>query len=111
MSRKPIASMTLIRGTGACHAYMNGVVMSEFERINRQHDFEMDGALRKLKCIKSQRDELREHDMQDLMAYLYKKHSLGYRIVDKIENAWCVFFGTLMELGIVKYGRKRKKGI
>ena len=100
---KPIATMTLIRGKGECQAIMNNVVMEEMARMNRRHKYEMDTMSGELAAARIHRNKLLAKELEDLRVRLAKPTSLWERFKEKVEIAWCVFFGTLIELGLIEY--------
>lgn len=88
-----IASTTIIRGKGQCEAYMNNVVMKEMKRQNDRHAAEMAVMTKSRNGLLADRLEAYKPE---------QKESLWHRIKEKLEIAWCVFFGMLLELHLIE---------
>ena len=88
-----IASATIIRGKGECQAYMNGIVMEEMRKQNERHAAEM-------AVVTASRNRLLADRMNSMKPV--KRESWLHRVKEKIEIAWCVFFGMLLELHLIE---------
>lgn len=111
MTRRPIATMTRIHGTGQCQAIVNGVVMEEMARMNERHKYEMNVISGELEAAKTHRNKLLAKDLEDLRVQLARPTSFWARLREKMEITWCVFIGTIMELGSVTYVRSSEEDI
>lgn len=116
--RDPIVNMTLIRGKGDCQAIMNGVVMEEMEKMSKRHKYEMDILRCELDILRCELEASRSHeyellakDLAELRVRLVRPTSFWELFKEKVEIAWCVFIGTLMELGSITYVRDSESDI
>ena len=89
-----IASTTVIRGKGQCEAYMNGIVMEEMRKQNDRHAVEM-------AAVRASRDRLADGLIESYKRV--QRESWLHRIKEKIEIAWCVFFGMLLDCVWAKF--------
>ena len=90
--------MPIIHGEGECTALWSKVVMKEIAKMNEAHEKELLTMSYKLHHLESKLDEKRARDLKDLRKRLAKPTSHWERLKEKVEIAWCVFVGTIIEL-------------
>lgn len=98
-----IATMTVIRGNGACEAFMNGVVREEMLKINAKHDIEMKKTNAALQATTNHRNKLLADRAAALRQYNVRPRSIFSRIKDSIVNAWCLFYSFGWAIGFWKH--------
>ena len=94
--------LPVIHGEGDCMEFMYNVVKGEMIKMDERYKNELALVRSELKTARSTKSKLRAKDLEEWHADIEKKPSLLVRSANAIETAWCVFFATLMELGLIK---------
>lgn len=89
---KRIATATVIRGNGACEAYINGVVKEEMRRQQAKFQAERERAA----AVEASRNRLLARQKTELMRKTYYRPNLFRRLLRPFENAWAMFWATLI---------------
>lgn len=79
-----IAAATVIRGNGACQAFIDGVVHDEMRRQQEK----LEAAEDRANWMEGKRNELRDKRMVEISRMLTGKRSPLRRIRNAIETAW-----------------------
>ena len=98
-----IATMTVIRGNGACEAFMNGVVREEMLKMNARHDIEIKKTNAALTAATEHRNKLLADRAAALNNYNVRPRSIFGRIKDSIVTGWCIVWGIGEALGFWEY--------
>lgn len=103
-----IAVATVIRGSGECQAYINGVVMQEMKRLNERHAAEMKASTEKLECVRRSRDRMREAKLREMRNGQSRKPRIGERIRKALVTAYAVGFALLLEWHFIEEIRENE---
>lgn len=85
---KMLATTTVIRGNGACEAYMNGIMNEEIKKMNELHRQEMEAVINELQSKTNRENDLLAEKLPKIRAYTAKRSGRIYDIRDKLEVAW-----------------------
>ena len=100
---KKIATTTVIRGNGACEAYMNDIVNKEIAKMNKQHQMELSRQEAELEATRNHRDRLLADKLDSMNNKNAYKESFWQRFKDALEMAWCKFWGITYVLGLWRH--------
>lgn len=87
-----IAVATVIRGTGECQAYVNGVASAE---IQRQQDA-MRAETERARTVEASRDRLLASRLAEIGKAMENKPSLMCRFWSRAEGVWAMFFAVVL---------------
>lgn len=95
-----LATTTVIRGNGACEAYMNGLLNEEVKKMKEHYEKALSVTEAELEAAKGHRDDLLYKHLAEVKAMVAKPTSIFKRIHERIEIAWCMFwyFGKVLKL-------------
>ena len=85
---KMLATTTVIRGKGACEAYMNGIMNAEIEKMNELHRQEMEAVINELQSKTNRENDLLAEKLPKIRAYTSKRSGVFSDVLDKFEVAW-----------------------
>ena len=101
---KRIATATVIRGNGACEAYINDIVNKEIMKMNEQHEMELSRRESEMEAIRNHRDKLLADKMVSLTKHKKSKFKRFWkRVKDSLELAWCRIWIMGCILGLWTY--------
>lgn len=95
-----IATVTVIRGSGDCEAYVDGIVQEEIEKMKSRHNTEIQAKNAELEATKIHRNKLLSSKLGVIRAESARPISRFTRIRNKIDILWCKFWGIGYELGL-----------
>lgn len=98
-----IATVTVIRGSGDCEAYFDGIVQDEIKKMSSQYNTEIKTKNAELEAIKNHRNKLLSSKLGVIRAEITRPISKFTKIRDKIDILWCKFWGLGYELGLWTY--------
>lgn len=96
-----IAACTVIRGSGACQAFMDGIKDEEMERQNAMNRRELAIVKAELDARRGNENRLLADRQMAMRATLAKRHGLFWRIKDRVEYVWCVLWALMLEWGLI----------
>ena len=88
-----IMTTTIIRGTGECKVFMDGVLNKEIEKMNERHQKELSILEAKLESSNNHRDDLLTSRLAFFRACDAKHVSWFARFKERIEILWCQAYG------------------
>lgn len=89
--------MTVIKGSGdGIEVVINGVVKQEIARQNRLREAERQRA----SLVETRRNQMLTERRMVMRKKIFGKRSAIRRALDKLDTAYCVVMGTVIELGI-----------
>lgn len=91
-----IAAMTVIRGDGECQTLMNGVIQKDIERLNVEHNKELEDLKFRLETVTKNRDRLQANVINDINEMVEEHVKVIDKIRDGIEYAWCMMWGMIL---------------
>lgn len=83
---KMIAAATVIRGNGACQAFIDGVVHDEMHRQQEKMEAERSFA----RCVMGNRNDRRDKDMKHIRRMMARKRRPLRRLWNAVETAWAM---------------------
>lgn len=98
-----IATVSVIRGSGACDVYMNHVVSQEMKRLQALERKENEGLRQRMELVTSSRNKLlderlKQHDRESSFRKPFHK-----RLQERLVQAYSVFFALCLEFGFIEY--------
>lgn len=88
-----LATVTVIRGNGACEAYVNGVIQEEIVKMKERHERELVTMESELAAAKSHRNDLLGEKLAVVRAANAKSISWFERVKERIIITWCQIWG------------------
>lgn len=89
--------MTVIKGSGdGIEVVINGVVKQEIARQNRLREAERQRA----SLVETRRNQMLTERKEVMRKKIFGRRSAIRRALDKLDTAYCVVMGTVIELGI-----------
>lgn len=88
-----VATTTVIRGNGACEAFMNGIVNEEIEKMNERHQKELCAMESELGAVKTHRNKLLASNLAAVRACNARSVSWFVRLKEDITISWCKLYG------------------
>lgn len=98
---KRIATTTIIRGNGACEAYMNGIVNEEIEKMKDCYEEKLSVLEAKLQSKEDHLDNLLTDRLIERRAMFAKPTSIIKRIRERIVITWCQIWGLCFEFKLI----------
>lgn len=95
-----IAAATVIRGEGACQAYIDGVVNEEVKRLNERHRIETAAVREELSAVRGHRNELLTARLTQIKASTARRRGWWRRLRDRLADAWAMFCAITLETGL-----------
>lgn len=95
-----IATTTVIRGNGACEAFMNGIVNEEIKKMNERHEQELMTLSNRLESAENGRNNRLAARLPMIRAMTAKRYKPLGGVREKIEVAWACIWALGMEAGL-----------
>ena len=95
-----IATTTVIRGNGACEAFMNGIVNEEIKKMNERHERELMTLSNELEATKNKEKQLLAEKLPMVRALAAKRYRPLSEVREKLEVAWAVVWYLGMKFGL-----------
>lgn len=102
---KVLATTTVIRGKGACEAYVNGLANEEMKKMQERYENELSNKEAELQATKNNRDDLRHKDLTEVRAMFAKPISIVERVRERLVIIWCQIYGIGEELKLWSYDK------
>lgn len=87
-----IATATIIRGSGECQAYINGVVSAEMKRQQEKMRAERERA----RMVEVSRGKLLHKNLEDINRKMYQRKSLPRLVWDLVIDTWAFGWALLI---------------
>lgn len=105
-----IATVTVIRGNGACEIFMDGIMREEIEKVNKEieemkerHNQELVTIESELEATRGHRNKLLSRKLDILRAGNARNVSWLARLKERIVIIWCQIYGIGVELKLWDY--------
>lgn len=106
---KRLATATIIRGTGECEAYLNGIVNDEIAKMRAKYERELaekDDEIRRLKeeyerklaIVSAYKNQLVAEKMETTEMLNSDNRSVGYWMVDTFQLMWAAIWSGVRKL-------------
>ena len=97
-----IATAPVIRGNGACQAFIDGVLIKELERLDDKHAEELRKKDYELEYMTESRNRQLRKSLEADHAMAQKRIGLWERVCNMVNKAWCMLFAMALVYGFIE---------
>lgn len=87
-----VAAATVIRGSGECQVYINGIVSAEMKRQQEMMRAERE----RTRMVEASRDKLLCHNLENINHRMRRRRNPIRRMWERLVNAWAMGWAVLI---------------